>query len=106
MNGEEIKKRLGENIKKFRKAKKLTQEQLAERTTFSSDTIKSIEQGRTWLSEKSLSQITEALEIDVVRLFMPTDGSFKSDKKNIAQLKSAIGEDVRAYVEEVLKEFE
>lgn len=101
----EIKKRVGENIKALRKSKKLTQEQLAEKAIISPDMIKSIEQGRTWISDKTLAQITEALQIDVVKLFMPTDGSFKIDNQNLAELKSAIATDVRSYVEEVLKEF-
>lgn len=105
MNLLEIQKRLGENIKKQRKEKKLTQFQLAEKADVSEDTIKSLEQGRTWLSEKTLSQITEALDIDVVQLFMPVGSSFKQNKENLTKLKSAIAEDIKTYIEEVLKEF-
>ncbi len=102
----EIQKRLGNNIKTLRKAKKMTQFQLAEKADVSEDMIKSLEQGRTWLSDKTLSQITEALSVDVVKLFMPIEGSsFKSNKKNLAQLKAAIASDVRNYVDEVLKEY-
>lgn len=105
MNLLEIQKRLGENIKKQRKEKKLTQFQLAEKADVSEDTIKSLEQGRTWLSEKTLSQITEALDIDVVQLFMPVGSSFKQNKENLTKLKTAIAEDIKTYIEEVLKEF-
>lgn len=105
MNLLEIQKRLGENIKKQRKEKKLTQFQLAEKADVSEDTIKSLEQGRTWLSEKTLSQITEALDIDVVQLFMPVGSSFKQNKENLTKLKIAIAEDIKTYIEEVLKEF-
>ena len=106
MNISEIQKRLGENIKQIRKSKKLTQFQLAEMANVSEDTIKSLEQGRTWCSDKTLSQITEALEIDVVKLFMPIGESFKKNKENTVKLKSAIAADVRNYVNEVLREFE
>lgn len=106
MNTTEIQKRLGENIKQIRKSKKFTQFQLAEMANVSEDTIKSLEQGRTWCSDKTLSQITEALEIDVVKLFMPIGESFKKNKENTAKLKSAIAADVRNYVNEVLREFE
>lgn len=102
----EIQNRLGENIKQIRKAKKLTQFQLAEKANVSEDTIKSLEQGRTWCSDNTLSQITEALEIDVVKLFMPVGDSFKKNKENSAQLKTAIAADIRNYVNEILKEFE
>ena len=106
MNTTEIQKRLGENIKQIRKSKKFTQFQLAEMANVSEDTIKSLEQGRTGCSDKTLSQITEALEIDVVKLFMPIGESFKKNKENTAKLKSAIATDVRNYVNEVLREFE
>lgn len=106
MNISEIQKRLGENIKQIRKTKKLTQFQLAEKANVSEDTIKSLEQGRTWCSDKTLSQITEALEIDVVKLFMPIGESFKKNKENTAKLKAAIATDVRDYVNEILREFE
>lgn len=105
MNLFEIKKRLGENIKILRKSKKLTQAQLAEIADVSDDTIKSLEQGRTWLSDKTLSQITEALNIDVVQLFMPTTTSLKNNEETFSQLKNAIATDIRNYVEEILKEF-
>jgi len=106
MNISEIQNRLGENIKQIRKSKKLTQFELAEKANVSEDTIKSLEQGRTWCSDKTLSQITEALEIDVVKLFMPIGESFKKNKENTAKLKSAIAADVRNYVNEILKEFD
>lgn len=106
MNISEIQKRLGENIKQIRKTKKLTQFQLAEKANVSEDTIKSLEQGRTWCSDKTLSQITDALEIDVVKLFLPIGESFNKNKENTSILKSAIATDVRNYVNEVLREFE
>lgn len=101
----EIRSRVAENIRKIRKEKKLTQFQLAEKSNLAEATIKNIELAHSYPEEKSLSQITEALEIDVVKLFMPTDGSFKIDNQNLAELKSVIATDVRNYVEEVLNEF-
>ena len=106
MNQIEIQKRLGENIKKIRKSKKLTQFELAEKANVSEDTIKSLEQCRTWCSDNTLSQITEALEVDVVKLFMPVGETFNGNKENVAKLKSAIASDVRNYVNEVLRDFE
>ncbi len=105
MNSTEIQCRLGENIKSIRKSKKLTQFELAEKSNVSEDTIKSLEQGRTWCSDKTLSQITEALEIDVVKLFMPVGTSFRDNKENQTILKTAIANDIRNYINEILKEF-
>ncbi len=102
----EIQNRLGENIKRIRKQKKLTQYQLAEKADVSEDTIKSLEQGRTWCSDKTLSQITESLDIDVVKLFMPVGESFTTNKEDAQLLKNSIANNVREYVNEILKEFE
>ncbi|MCR4954971.1 MAG: helix-turn-helix domain-containing protein [Treponema sp.] len=102
----EIRNRVAENIRTIRKEKKLTQFQLAEKSNLSEAAIKSIELSHSYPEEKTLSQITEALEIDVVKLFMPVGESFKENKENTSKLKSAIANDVRNYVNEVLKEFE
>ena len=102
----EIRMRVAENIRTLRKQKKYTQFQLAEKSNLSEATIKSIELAHSYPEEKTLSQITEALEIDVVKLFMPVGESFRKNKEIAAQLKSAIAGDVRDYVNEVLREFD
>ncbi len=102
----EIRNRVAENIRNIRKQRKITQFQLAEKSNLSEATIKSIELAHSYPEEKTLSQITEALEVDVVKLFMPTGDSFKENKENAAKLKSAIACNVRDYVNEVLREFE
>lgn len=102
----EIRTRIAENIRSLRKQKKLTQFQLAEKSNLSEATIKSIELAHSYPEEKTLSQITEALEIDVVKLFMPVGETFRENSGNSAQLKSAIAADVRNYVNEILREFE
>ena len=102
----EIRTRVAENIRSIRKQKKLTQFQLAEKSNLSEATIKSIELAHSYPEEKTLSQITEALEIDVAKLFLPIGESFKKNKENSTKLKSAIANDVRNYVNEILKEFD
>lgn len=101
----EIRMRVAENIRSIRKQKNLTQFQLAEKSNLSEATIKSIELAHSYPEEKTLSQITEALEIDVVKLFLPVGESFKNNKGNIARLKSAIADDVRNYINEILREY-
>ena len=102
----EIRNRVAENIKHIRKQKKITQFQLAEKSNLSEGTIKSIELAHSYPEEKTLSQITEALDVDVVKLFMPIGDSFKENKENATKLKQAIACNVRDYVNEVLREFE
>lgn len=104
MTSNDIQIRLAENLKRFRKERKLTQFQLAEKAGISDETIKNIELCKTWTSEKTLVQITEVLDIDVAVLFLPVQSSFELDSKVTAQIKSAIGENIMKYVESVLEE--
>lgn len=104
MTSNDIQIRLAENLKRIRKSQKLTQFQLAEKAGISDETVKNIELCKTWTSEKTLSQITDVLNIDVAVLFLPVQSSFELDSKVTAQIKSAIGENIMKYVESVLEE--
>ncbi len=79
MTEEEIQNRLAENIRTFRKSKKLTQETLAEMAEVSPETIKSIELRRHWPGQKILAAIATALNVDVYQLFLPVPSSFQID---------------------------
>ncbi|MCM1322262.1 MAG: helix-turn-helix domain-containing protein [Bacteroides sp.] len=103
MQSKEIQNRLGENLKCIRKLHKLTQFALAERANVSEDTIKSIELSRFWPSEKTLAQISEALEIDVYHLFLPTPSTVPSDKTVMEKIRAAISQSYVEYVESALK---
>ena len=67
----EIQNRLATNLKRIRKAKKLTQFELAEKADISEGMVKSIEICHSWPSEKTLLQLSKALDIDVYHFFMP-----------------------------------
>ena len=94
MKSSEIQTRLAENLKRIRKSKKLTQFELAEKAGISDETIKNIELCKTWTSEKTLSQITEALGIDIHTLFLPTADSFT---KQISEDNKIIKESIVEY---------
>ena len=76
----EIKNRIATNLRNIRKSKKLTQFELAEKADMSEGAIKRIELALSYPEEKTLSQITESLDIDVVKLFMPIGESFRNNK--------------------------
>lgn len=61
---------LSSNIKKARKALKLTQEGLAERSSLSSQMINDIEGCRKWPSAMSLAKIADALGLGASELFV------------------------------------
>lgn len=104
MNASEIQKRLSENLRRIRKERKLTQFALAEKAGISEETIKNVELSRAWPSERTLSQITDALATDVYNLFIPVESSFAFQKDAHMQIKVAIAKDMRNYVDSVLEE--
>ena len=104
MISDDIQKRLAENVKRIRKSKNLTQFQLAEIAEVSEETIKNIELCRCWTSDKNLAKITEALEVDIHRLFLPISTSLDEDSENINQIKNSIAENLRNYIETKLRE--
>ena len=107
MKDSEIQTRLAENLRRIRKSQHLTQFDLAEKAKISDETIKNIELCKTWTSEKTLSQITDALDIDIHSLFLPVPSSFeRRASKDSQQIKANIIENLRQFVEINLKELE
>ena len=102
MKSEDIQKRLAENLRSIRKSQKLTQFELAEKADVSEDTIKSIELCRFWPSEKTLAQISCALNIDIFHLFIPTSSTVSGDKEIESFLKNIITEKYSQYIKSLL----
>lgn len=104
MKSSEIQNRLAENLKRIRKEKQLTQFELAEKAGISDETVKNIELCKTWTSEKTLSQLTDALNIDIHTLFLPISSSFdKQTSNDIKQIKQAIVDNLHNFVNTNLK---
>ena len=104
MKSSEIQTRLAENLKRIRKQKKLTQFALAEKAKISDETIKNIELCKTWTSEKTLSLITDALEVDIHTLFLPVSSSFENlVSEDNQQIKATIINNLRQFVDFNLK---
>jgi transcriptional regulator with XRE-family HTH domain len=67
----DLRKILAINIKKQRKKLGITQENLAEKADISAAMMNDIEGCRTWISDKTLKNLSRALKIDTYRLFIP-----------------------------------
>lgn len=107
MKSSEIQIRLAENLKRIRKNQKLTQFELAEKAGISDETVKNIELCKTWTSEKTLSQITEALNIDIHSLFIPVSTSFdRQIFEDNKQIKANIIENIRNFIDLNLKKLQ
>jgi transcriptional regulator with XRE-family HTH domain len=66
---------LAANLKEQRKMLGLSQEKLAEMADISWQTVNSIECHRTWVSEKTLESLADALKIDSFQLLLPIENT-------------------------------
>jgi len=68
---EKIRRILAQNIKNRREYLGLSQEKLAEASNMSVQTINTIEGCRMWVSDKTVTRLAKALDIEVFQLFVP-----------------------------------
>lgn len=73
---------LAGNIKKARKEKSMTQEQLSELADISNTYIANIECGKSWVSDSTLEKISTALGVSVHELFIPEEEIESESKKD------------------------
>jgi transcriptional regulator with XRE-family HTH domain len=100
----DIRELLAKNIKKFRKIRGFSQENLAEKAFTSTTHIGMIEIGKKFPSPKMLEQIAEALGIDTPELFTTEAVLFlPSNDKSIELLYQNIVNDFRLFEESVTK---
>ena len=104
MESQELREYLSQNLKKYRKAKGWSQFDLAENAQISEQTVNSIEGLRLWPSDKTLSKIATALEVEMYRLFVPQRLSLPSEA--IADLKHAVVKTVESLVHDTLHDWE
>ena len=93
-----VRKILSSNLKKYREKVGLSQEKLAENAEISTMMVKDIEACRTWVSDKTLENIADALKIDIYRLLMPEtvyeEEINKSIRNDLESITSKIRQDI------------
>lgn len=99
MNPQELREDLSQNLKKYRKQKGWSQFKLAEKAEISEQTINSIEGLRLWPSDKTLSKIASALEVEMYQLFIPQKIALQSE------LKQAVVKTVENLVHDTLQDW-
>ena len=97
---------LASNIRKFRKMRHLTQEQLAEKAGTSTTYIGTIEIGRKFPSPKMIDKIAEALEIESLQLFQTGENFYiEQNQKDMNGLKKELLNNIKKVVEETIKNY-
>jgi transcriptional regulator with XRE-family HTH domain len=85
----EIRKILAVNLKKQRVKLGYSQERLAEVTGLSIQTINDIEGGRKWLSDKTITKLSQALHVECYQLLIPEFAS--QNKKDTSSTRQLLG---------------
>ena len=75
----EVKKLFGLNLKRFRKEKHLSQEQLSEKVDISVKHLSKIERGLTFVSADLLEKLSYYLEVSIARLFCTINENIYDD---------------------------
>ena len=92
------------NIKKQREKLGITQENLAGRADISAAMMNDIEGCRTWISDKTLKNLSSALQIDTYRLFIPEVTSGEAIPAEVVmELSLELQEMLKKYSENVEK---
>jgi transcriptional regulator with XRE-family HTH domain len=106
---EEIQRILSGNVKTLRNKLKLTQERLADAAGLSAQTINDIEGCRKWISAKTITRLSAALDVECFQLLIP--GYFSQNRKdttpaqNLMKLKEKMLTDVDSLIDSQITEF-
>jgi transcriptional regulator with XRE-family HTH domain len=95
-------------MKARRKVWGISQEKLAELIDVSTQTINDIECCRSWVSDRTISKLAEALGVEVFQLFVPRDDLTAEDPATLAtalmRLRQDMKSDLGAYIESYITE--
>jgi transcriptional regulator with XRE-family HTH domain len=85
MNEQKLREILGKILRKYRNYSKLLQAELAERLDISIPFLSDIENGKKWISPKTLAKMTDTFDIEAFELLRP-EHSIPDDSINIINI--------------------
>jgi transcriptional regulator with XRE-family HTH domain len=106
----EIKKIFGSNLKRYRKEKHLSQEELSEKVDISVKHLSKIERGLTFVSADLLEKLSDSLEVSIARLFFKENEAIYDDnilmkfdritEKHLIRAMEGIKSDIRQDIDD------
>lgn len=103
MPNNDIRILIGKNIRHYRKANNLTQEQLAEKVGVSTSFCANIERGGRSMSIQVLTKFAQALRVSVDSLVLEPNEMENSHAENIRSLLARSNEQVSALAEDIVR---
>lgn len=95
---EQLKKRLGRNIAAYRKALRLTQDQLAELLGVEMETVSRFERGKTVPSISTLIKVAGCLKVTTASLLEENEPGLAEEERQLLGSLAALPEDKRRFV--------
>jgi transcriptional regulator with XRE-family HTH domain len=96
MDEKDLRAILSVNIKKYRKGRKITQENLAEKLDISIPFLSDIENGKKWVSPRTLAKMADVFSLEVYELLRPEktipDNAVNIIEKYTSDIYTAFGE--------------
>jgi transcriptional regulator with XRE-family HTH domain len=97
IDANQLRKTLSTNIRVWRKKLGISQEKLAEAVEVSTQTINDIECCRSWVSDKTMARLVEALGVEVFQLFVPPSDSQEGDEAfRLTTVAMQLRQDIKA----------
>ena len=104
MDSNSLRSLFSQNMKRFRKVKGITQNELARLTELSPQTIIRIEGGKLWPSDKTLCKIADVLKVDFYKFFLPNESSsFENERSD--EVKTYFENYIKAIIKNSYDEF-
>jgi transcriptional regulator with XRE-family HTH domain len=98
----QLRKLLSANIKARREILGISQEKLAENANISVQMVNTIEGCRTWVGDKTLTQLAKALRVEVFQLFAPLSYNIKEgDDKQISGLLINLRQNIKDEIDAI-----
>jgi transcriptional regulator with XRE-family HTH domain len=99
MDETDVRKLLGQNVKRFRTERGFSQATLAEKIDTSCNHISDIETGKYWVSSAYLAKLADTLEVEVFEFFKPEEDVSKDVLATINKHLDIISESLKNSVE-------
>jgi transcriptional regulator with XRE-family HTH domain len=104
---EDVRKILSNNIKRYRKRLRFSQEKLAEAAGLSVQMVNDIEGCRKWVSDKTITRLSGALQTEVFQLLLPGNEDMKENNTSIARVVLDLKQELKAKIDsQIDREFD
>jgi transcriptional regulator with XRE-family HTH domain len=92
---------LGRSIKRFRNRYKWSQEVLAEKIDISSNFLSNIENGKAWVSPKTVAKLASTFKVSPYELFMPENNLPAASANILSQYNQDVKELLHSALDEI-----